>query len=189
MEGVLMRNALLLCLAALLWGCSSTGNYGQESPYYRYPGENRLVLNHALEIPANWATARLQAGRVVPFGHVQEHAPHCIFEINTVSEMPQRVEPDTFTIVRVGWQISPIAARSGFVPAFFYADEGSFTQMFYKTIFTLRSERQPGVRQLTCQSDQYAAGIAIPRYLSVPEIRQALGGIFTLELGDTRQRL
>jgi hypothetical protein len=61
--------------------------------------------------------------------------------------------------------------------------------MFYKTIFTLRSERQPGVRQLTCQSDQYAAGIAIPRYLSVPEIRQALGGIFTLELGDTRQRL
>lgn len=54
--------------------------------------------------------------------------------------------------------------------------------MFYKTIFTLRSERQPGVLRLTCQSGQHAAGIGIPRHPAVSEIREALGDLFTLEL-------
>jgi hypothetical protein len=35
---------------------------------------------------------------------------------------------------------------------------------------------------MICQSDQYAAGAGIPRHLTVPEIRRALGNIFTLEL-------
>jgi hypothetical protein len=178
-----MKKALLLCCALLLWGCDTPHNYGPESPYYRYPDGSRLVLNRTLEIPADWATARLQSGRVVAFGSVQEQAPHCIFEINTVRPEPQRVEPDTFAIAKVERYTSTLAARSGyFVRAGYSGDGGRPTQMFYKTIFTLRSERQPGVLRLTCQSDQFAAGIAIPRYLTVLEIRQALGGIFTLEL-------
>ena len=180
-----MKKLLLLFLAALLWSCGTSRYYGPETPYYHFPVESRLVLNRVLEIPANWATARIQFGRVVPFGHVQEQAPHCIFEINTVREEPQRVEPDVFAITRVQRHISPIASRSGFIRAAFYFDDGSPSQMFYKTIFTLRSARQPGVRQLTCQSDQYAAGIGIPRHLTVPEIHQALGSVFTLELPGT----
>ena len=143
------------------------------------------MLNHTLELPASWATVRLQHGRVVAFGRVQEHLPHCIFEIDTVREVPQRVEPDIFVITQVSRSTSTIAARQGFVRASFDFDDGGPTQMFYKTVFTLRSARQPGVRNLTCQSDQYAAGISIPRHLTVPEIRQALGGIFTLELPGT----
>lgn len=178
-----MKKSLLLCCVLLLWGCDAPRAYGPETPYYRFPQGSRLVLNRALDVPANWATARMQFGRLVPFGHVQEQEPHCIFEINTVREIPQRVEPDVFAITRVDRHISPIAARpGGFVRAGFYFDDGSPTQMFYKTIFWLRSERQPGVRLLTCQSDQYAAGIGIPRHLAVPEIRQALGSLFTLEL-------
>jgi hypothetical protein len=177
-----MKTVLLLCCAVLLWSCDISRNYGPETPYYRFPADSRLVLNHALEIPANWATARLQEGRVVAFGHVQEQEPHCVFEINTVSVEPQRVEPDTFAITRVQRSMSTIAARAGFVRAAFAFDDGSPTQMFYKTIFTLQSERQPGVLRMTCQSDQFAAGIGIPRHLTVAEIRQALGNIFTLEL-------
>lgn len=179
-----MKRALLWCCVFMLVGCETPSNYGPDSPYYRYPSGSKLVLNQVLEIPANWATARLQYGKVVPFGHVQEYAPHCIFEINTVREMPQRVEPDTFEIIKVQRHSSTLAINSGF---FFYigtalADTDRPSQMFYKTIFTLKSERQPGVRQLICQSDQYAPGIAIPNHLTVPEIRQALGSIFTLVL-------
>jgi hypothetical protein len=166
----------------LLWSCDTPRNYGPGTPYYRFPEGSRLVLNHALEIPANWATARIQNGRLVPFGHVQEQLPHCIFEINTVRETPQRVEADSFDVIRVWRSESTIAARPGFIRAAYAYDDGSPSQMFFKTIFLLRSERQPGVRQLTCQSDQFAAGAGIPRHLTLPEIRQALGGIFTLEL-------
>lgn len=183
-----MKKTLLLYLAVLLPGCDTPGSYGPETSYYRFPADSRLVLDRALEIPVNWATVRIQNGRVVAFGHVQEHAPHCIFEINTVRAEPQRVEPDTFAIVKVERSVSTLAAKSGFFIRAAFADTDRPGQMFYKTIFTLRSEQQPGVRWLTCQSDQYAAGIAIPDHLTVPEIRQALGDILKLELPAAGRR-
>ena len=177
-----MNKALLLFCVTFLLSCNTPRDYGQESPYYRYPEKGRFILNHALEIPANWATARLQSGKVVAFGHVQEQEPHCIVELNTVRAEPQRIEPDTFIIVRVQRSISELAAASGFFIRAAFAGHIRPTQMFYKTAFTLRSDKKPGVLRMICQSDQYAAGMGIPRHLSVPEIRRALGNIFTLEL-------
>lgn len=178
----MMKKILLLCCAMLLWGCGTPDAYGPETPYYRFPAGSRFVLERALEIPANWATVRIQNGRVAAFGHVQEHAAHCVFEINTVRAEPQRVEPDTFAIVKVERSMSTLAVQSGFFIRAAFSGTDRPGQMFYKTIFTLHSERQPGVRWLTCQSDRYAAGIVIPDHLTVSEIRQALGDILTLEL-------
>lgn len=177
-----MKKTLLLCCVVFLWGCNTPGDYVQKSPYYRYPENGRLILNQALEIPAHWATARLQAGKVVAFGHVQEQEPHCIVELNTVRAEPQRIDPDTFAIIRVQRSISELAAASGFFIRTAFAGDTRPTQMFYKTIFTLKSDKQPDVLRMTCQADQHAAGVSIPRHLNVPEIRRALGGIFTLEL-------
>lgn len=177
-----MRKTLLLCCVTFLWSCNTPGDYGQESPYYRYPENGRFVLNQALEIPANWATARLQSGKVVAFGHVQEQEAHCIVELDKVLTEPQRIEPDVFTIIRVQRSISELAAASGFFIRAAFTDGSRPTQMFYKTIFTLKSDKQPDVLRMICQSDQYAAGMGIPRHLIVPEIRQALGNIFNLEL-------
>lgn len=177
-----MKKILLAGLALLLWSCDTPRNYGPETPYYHYPVGSRFILNRALEIPSNWATARLQSGRVVAFGSVQEQEPHCIFEINTVRAEVQRVEQDIFAIVKVQRSTSTLAAQSSYFIRAAFADTDRPSQMFYKTTFTLRSERQPGVLRLICQSDQYAAGISIPRHLTVSEIRQALGDIFTLEL-------
>jgi hypothetical protein len=177
-----MKSALLMFILLLLSACETPGSYGPDSPYYRYPTGSRLILNRELEIPGGWATARLQFGRVVPFGHVQEYQPHCIFEINTVRPEPQHVQPDTFEIIRVQHNISELAAVSGSFIRTDFTDRNGPGQMFYKTIFTLHSARQPGVMRMVCQSDQYAAGIGIPRYLTLSEIRQALGSIFTIEL-------
>lgn len=184
-----MKKVLLLCLAVMLWSCDTPRNYGPETPYYRFPAESRLVLNRAVGIPANWATLRLQFGKLVPFGHVSEYAPHCILEIDTVRPEPQRIEPDSFAIVKVERTMSTLAAASSgffFFVSSAWADTDRPGQMFYKTVFWLKSARQPGVKWLTCQSDQYAAGVGIPRHLTVGEIRQALGEIFTLELPGTQ---
>lgn len=186
MESTALKKTLLLCCAIVLWGCDTPGSYGPESPYFRYPEGSRLILKQKLEIPANWATARLQYGKVVPFGHVQEQAPHCIFEINTVSSEPQYVEPDTFAIIKVQRSFSSQASLPGYFIKTVFGGSDRPTQMFYKTIFTLKSERQPGVLRMICQSDQYAAGISIPRDLTLAEIRQALGNIFTLEIPNLR---
>lgn len=182
LEGVAMKKFLVLFSALLLWSCDTPRNYGPESSYYRYQGGSLLILNRELAIPANWATVRLQAGRVVAFGHVQEQEPHCIVEVDSVREEPQSILPDTFTIVQVQRSISELAAVSGFFIRTAFAGDNRPTQMFFKTTFILRSDKQPGVTRMVCQSDQYAAGIGIPRHLTVSEIRKALGNILTLEL-------
>lgn len=177
-----MKTILLFSFVVLLGSCDTPRGYGPETPYYRFPEGGRLVLNRPLEIPANWATVRLQFGRVVAFGSVQEQEPHCIFEVNTVSPQTQHVEADSFAIVRVERSVSELAAASGLFMKAAFTDSHRPSQMFYKTVFTLRSERQPDVLRMTCQSDQYAAGIGIPRHLTVAEIRQALGDLATLQL-------
>ncbi|NWG39988.1 MAG: hypothetical protein HXY27_08520 [Hydrogenophilaceae bacterium] len=177
-----MKIIFVLFGALLLWSCDTTRTHGPELPYYSFALGSRLVLHQELTIPANWATVRLQAGKVAAFGHVQEQEPHCIVEADTVLEKPQRILPDTFMIIRVQRSIGEIANAPGFFIRAGFAGDNRPTQMFFKTTFTLRSDKQPGVMRMVCQSDQYAAGSGIPRHLSVSEIRKTLGNILALEL-------
>lgn len=178
---------LLPLLVAGLAACGTTAEYGPDSPYHRYPEGTRLILNQVLEIPPESASVRLQYGRVVPRNGVQEHDPHCIFEIQTVRQIAQRIEPDVFQVIRVQrsvWMSSLMPAGPVYALHVGLGGQGSGPALiFYQTEFRLRSERQPVVRALTCQSNQNAAGI-FPnmRHLTVPEIRQALGTLLSLEL-------
>lgn len=182
---------LLPLLVAGVAACGTTAEYGPDSPYYPYPDGTRLILNQVLEIPPESATVRLQYGRVVPRNGVQEHDPHCIFEIQTVRDTPQRIEPDVFQVTRMQrniWMSSLTPAGPARAVRMGLGGRGSGpTLIYYQTEFRLRSERQPVVRALTCQSNQNAAGI-FPnmRHLTVPEIRQALGTLLSLELPAQR---
>jgi hypothetical protein len=177
------RNFLRLALMALLTGCSTT-HYGIDSPYYPYPQGTHLVLNQPLEIQPDSATFRLQYGREVARNSVQEQDPYCIFEISTVSDKPQQVQPDDFAVTRVQRSISTIARDdlqpTGLIKVGMGFDSSGQSNYYYKTRFYLHSDVQPNVRMLTCQSNQNYTPIR--RYLTVAEIRQALGDVFTLRL-------
>jgi len=181
-----MKPIILLLSLAVLSGCASPARYSADSPHYGYPGGGQFTLHQPLEIEANAATARLQFGKVVARNAVQEEEPHCIFEINTVLDRPQRIEPDTFEISGVRRSITTF---SGMPPLFGamrvgFDRDGGPSHIYYKTEFSLRSARQPDMRAMTCQSNQMAPGIAIMRHLTVAEIRQALGKVFSLSLGQ-----
>lgn len=182
---------LLPVLLAGVAACGTTSEYGPDTPYYAYPEGVRLILNQVLEIPPESATVRLQFGRVVPRNGVQEHEPHCIFEIETVRDTPQRIAPDDFQVLRVQrsiWMSSPNPWEPFPVVRVGLSGRGSGpTLIYYQTVFRLSSERQPAVRALTCQSNQNAAGI-FPnmRHLTVAEIRHALGAILSLDLPAQR---
>lgn len=171
----------------LLAGCASTQDPGPASPYFRYPDGTRLILNQAVEIQPGEASLRLQFGRIVPRNGVQEHEPHCILEIDTVRATVQRIEPDVFSVTRVerGVWMSALPAVGALRVGL--GDSSGPTLIYYQTEFRLRSARQPGVRSLLCQSNQNAAGIhPNMRHLTLTEIRQALGAIFTLQLLEQR---
>ncbi|MGA9993542.1 MAG: hypothetical protein WBP86_14590 [Thiobacillaceae bacterium] len=174
-----------LALLFVLAGCGTTGQYGVDSPYYRYPKGVRLTLNQPLEITPDSATVRLQYGHVVARNGVQEQDPYCIFELSTVAEVPQWVKPDEFSVTRVQRSISTIARGDslrigGLVRVSMDSDSAGPTNYYYKTEFLLHSDSQTNVLLMTCQSNQNYT--PLKRYLTVAEIRQALGNIFTLSL-------
>jgi len=148
------------------------------------PEAGSLTLLQALTIPPASATLRLQYGQPVARNAVQEQDPFCVFEIETVSDSPQIVHPDTFRILRIGHSVDNIASLPYAVPIRVGRGGDSMpSQIYYKTWFWLHSAQQPRVRLLTCMSNQYMPGVyPFMRHLTLPEMRAALGADFHLEL-------
>lgn len=170
---------LIALTLLLLAGCAGTLTDGID------PG--RLILLNTQTIPPESATLRLQYGKPVARNAIQEYDPFCVFEVNTVSDSPQTVRPDTFRVTRIGHAIDTIAGASGLpYPAPIkvgLSNSQRPTHIYYKTLFWLRSEQQPGVRLLTCMSNQNLPGVyPFMRHLSPQEIREALGADFRLEI-------
>jgi hypothetical protein len=177
MSRILPYLFVLLALAA----CSS-------APEAAHP-TGRLSLQAPITIPAGAATLRLQYGRVTAFNAVQEQDPFCVFELETVREQPQPVAPGSFDILSINRSVETFAG----MPVLPFRtmrvglgqDDGGPSQIYYKTAFRLASNPQQA-RALTCMSNQYMPGIAIMRHLTLQEMRDALGGLFTLDLDGTR---
>lgn len=169
--------SLAIALAALLAGCSSLAPTDPASPYYAYSTGWTVELRRPLTIEPGAATARLQYGGVVPRNGVQRHDPHCVVELNTVSDGPQVLQPGRFEVLRV-----IRSTNDFFVEAEFFLrtvrlveDDGPVS-MFFITEFRLRDPAQPALRSMTCAWDQLAPGnLPMMRHLSLGEIESALG--------------
>lgn len=172
---------LILLVANLLTACTST----PENPA---AASATLTLRVPLTVPADAATMRLQYGQPVARHAVHEYDPFCVFEINSVSEAPQTVAPDTFRIVRIAQTIDTIATFDGAATRAVKVglfDDVRPTFIYYKTLLRLRSDTQPGVRMLTCMSNQNLPGVyPFMRHLTLAEIRAALGANFELTLRE-----
>ncbi len=175
---VLFALPFLLSLA----GCAGT-------PDTHHP-MGRLSLLAPVEVPAGAATLRLQYGRVTAFNAVQEQDPFCVFELDTVSDRPQGVAPATFDIVGISRREETFAGmpvlpfRAFRVSTGLGNDDGP-SHIYFKTTFRL-APNPSRARALTCMSNQYMPGIAIMRHLTLGEMRDALGGFFSLDLDGRR---
>ncbi|WP_296642337.1 hypothetical protein [Thiobacillus sp. 65-1402] len=177
-----MMKTIGLGLVLLLGGCAGLQSPDPASPYYAYAPGWTVQLNRPLTIPPDAATVRLQYGRIVPRNSVQEYAPFCVVELNTVRAEAQTLQPGRFEVWRVTRSVSPVAATaSPFVKAGFVADDGDPTFLYFKTEFRLRDTAQPNLRGMSCAWNQMAPGNrALMRHLTLDEIRQALGGWMSL---------
>lgn len=177
-----MRATVLMVLL-LLGGCAGLESPNPASPYYAYPPGWSVQLHEPLTIPPGAATVRLQYGRIVPRNSVQEQDPFCVLELNTVSDMPQVVQPGHFEVLRVTRSVSSIFAGVAFSPFMKarFVNDDSPTFLYYITEFRLRAAAQPNLRSLTCAWNQMAPGnYPLMRHLKLDEIQGALGGWMSL---------
>ena len=125
------------------------------------PGST-LTLHQEVSISSGQAHASFQHGKVVP--GLDNYAVGCELEVRKLG--PGVVSAGTFTIRRAEisqeWISRPNIRR------------------FYRVMY-LQSDSQPDVMHLTCQDWD---GPLLGRDISVPEMREALGGIFSFEFAQ-----
>jgi len=183
-----MKYWVVLCLSLAAAGCQSPGSYPIDSPWYQPAPGSEWVLNQVIEIPPDSATLRFQFGKIVH--GVKDFETNCVFELKTVKDTPQRVEPDVFvmTKVRSGSSILRAArdAAPGFVKVSSGSDDTGSIRYYYKTEMFLRSEKQPNVLMLTCQHAwDTGSSFQYERPPTIAEMQQALGAYFTLKPPST----
>lgn len=125
------------------------------------PG-SKLTLHQDVSISSGQAHASFQHGKVV--SGLDNYAVGCELEVRKLG--PGSVSADTFTIRRAEssqeWISHPNIRR------------------FYRVMY-LQSDSQPDVMRLTCQDWD---GPLLGRDIAVPEMREALGDIFSFEFAQ-----
>lgn len=185
--------AAVLCMPVFLAACAATGEsrlVAQQST-----GGARLELNQTLRFPGRSARAYVQFGEVLRRNDVNEWEPYCSFGLNRERDgapLVREVEPTTFTVTdsRSGVDVSLapdgaagpgtvglIRDRGIMVAGEFGGGRGGTPALhIYYTTWSLYSEQQPQVDDLTCAF----RGSPLDRNLTVQEIRGALGDIARL---------
>ena len=181
-----MARALLVLLLTVLGGCQIVPERSEQSPYYPVPVGSKLVLNQPLHFAADDVSLFVQGERVGYFS-ANKYYPHCKFELWTRLDKPRTIEPDTFTITRVSREsrytqreMSPTVMKAAW-RMFSRGDQGGASYEITSWVMYLHSDKQPDVYRITCEHWQEPIE-ATP--LSIAEIRQALGDVFTLELAQ-----
>ncbi len=149
-----------------------------------------VALRRPLTIPAGTARVTLQHGRAS--NGASEWDPSCAFTVDEVSDGTQRIEPDRFHVVSFSQRRAPyglawrgvrvaavgigvgVGGGGVFGGGFFDTSR----RVVYVTFMRLHSDEQPQVRALECKVTSDPLG----EFLSVEQIREALGAIATLEL-------
>lgn len=182
----LLRYAVFAPLA--LWGLAACQTRPADEGRWRYfdtSAVTQVVLHQPLTIPPDSARAYVQSSRQV--SGVNQYHPHCKFNVYHVRDGPQVIQPDIFQITRIkrysGINFTNLPYRQTASVSLLSGDNGGdgARLVMFSTELSLQSSRQPEVMTLICQ---YFDEPALGRYLSLAEIRSALGAIATLNGAD-----
>ncbi|MCO6413578.1 MAG: hypothetical protein J5I92_12645 [Thiogranum sp.] len=132
-------------------------------------------------VPAGKWSVYFQQGKALSFGGIDEYLPYCELQVTGPAKQLQIIEPGEFLIVRVREDISGV--QSGVTTVAFGGTRltGVFEKEFgsYETVMELRADTHPEITRLRCaRVDEVPVGV----FLSLTEIRTALGELATLEI-------
>ena len=177
-----LRIPIGLFCAALLSACdNSLAVRDENSQFFSVPLGSTFTLNREITIQPDQTSVYLQNGSIVLVRDVDFYRPHCKFELFTISEQARVVDPDTFVVTRIVDQREDVSTEWPRYAALGMSGVDGPVHLTYSTTMYLESKIQPDVFRMNCkQWDWPATG----EFLSINEMRQALGDYFTLMLAD-----
>ena len=180
--------ALLLTSVIAMTACQSmpTPEASRRIYFNDIPMGSTLTLLQPVVIRAGQVRAQLP--RTGPGAADGEYSPHCSLELWTRNEQAVTVEPDTFAITKVSGGLTPllvsrpegikVATLGPLFVASWGRDDSSFLRS-YAEMF-VHSPRQADVYRVSCS---YMGDPWDVEPLTIAEIREALDGVFRLDLG------
>ena len=175
--------------ASLLAACNATIPKDTASPYYRVGVGSTLQLRHKIEIPPGRARVFIQNGSIT--ANFDHYAPNCNVEVEKLDyQQLQYIEPGSYRIRRVQdnveevvqsqrMQVAALKTGSWLAAA---ADNSGGTTMVYRGYHLWVDDPAGNFTRLSCRG-AYADPVDA-RPPSINEMRQALGGIASLELHE-----
>ena len=178
-------------MLTLLAACAGNDVKDEASVFYAVPKGSLLSLNQELTIAGDQVATYVQGGQVLLYKDVNKYRPNCKFEIYTMSEQPRKVQPDRFEIIRVVDEIESSGLQKNVQLASRALPEGDdYLAMWlldhslvfnYATMMYLKSDLQTDVYRMTCQ---HWESVAEDNHLSISQMRQAMGDVFTLKIKE-----
>lgn len=146
-----------------------------------------LELHRDVVIPPNRTRVFFQDGRLL-YG-VNEYFPHCELRVRDISEQPQTVQADRFTIDKVFGSLDEIvsndpvqvaAAGATVIAGGGGGDGNGETRLMYTYFMALHSDQQPQVTYFVCGGAFEEP--ALTDYPTLQDIQTAMGDYATLTL-------
>lgn len=177
-----MRFSAAVCLLALLlMGCASSTMIAKDpgNPYYLPPAGSKIQLNQPITVPSGATRIFIQRGQLVEKMTFDRYVPSCNFEVSTLTDRPQIIDPETFLVVRVQQEMSevvqlesPVQVASLNLARIF---DSGLPMVTHSVHLWIGSDLQPNLRRLTCRGAFDDMPKAYPP--SIAEMRAALGKI------------
>lgn len=163
-------------------GCSQLPARQPDSVFYNIPAGSVLQLNQDVEILPNQVSLFVQHGQRMAEILLDRYQPYCKFEIYTRSDKPRVIRADRFVIERVVDEMESTTRRGDVMLAALKMVSDSPVVFTYTTHMYLHSESQPDVYRMSCM---HWESVMDDDYLTVPQMREAMGKMFTLQLAST----
>jgi hypothetical protein len=179
-----LRLTAVVSAVVLLAACGNSQVVKDEdSQFYSIPPGSTFKLNNEITIQPDNTSVYLQNGKPAADAEIDFYKPHCVFELYTISDSARVVKPDSFVITKIVDQREDVSLASPTYAALgmgFVLGDGP-VHLTYSTTMYLESKIQPDVYRMTCKRWDWPN---IGEYLSINEMRQALGDYFTLTLAE-----
>lgn len=172
--------ALGLVSPAIFSGCDPVRVAGDEdSQFFSVPLGSTFTLEREITIQPDQTSVYLQNGEIESVGGVDFYRPHCKFELFSISEQARVVKPDAFVVIRIVDQREDVSIGQPMYAGLAMSGTDGPIHLTFSTTMYLESKQQPDVFRMDCKRwDWPATG----EFLSISEMREALGDYFTLTL-------
>jgi hypothetical protein len=171
----------LLFAVTFMLACESQAVKDENSQFFSVPLGSTFTLNREIRIQPDQTSVYLQNGKSGASRDVDFYKPHCKFELFTISTEARVVKPDTFVVTRIVDRREDVSTSWPTYAGLGMARGDGPIHLTYSTTLYLESKIQPDVYRMDCKRwDDPVIG----EYLSINEMRQALGDYFTLTLAD-----